>query len=210
MFQKFCWNCESFILSNIEIKVFFTPNDCTGGLWTVHFIHNIACQYYVCVWLIVNLLPSSISFFVTSRAAVSYDFYIQSCKILCFPYKNSCKGTNIFSKKDAFWVLNIVAILCTYQQYLSLNLSKSKELLQIIIVNIFLLEEFQKILLCVDCCRFMTMNLLNKKVIVLILKEWNISTWVKHFTPRWFYISLSFSQSITSVYHIRVFSMTIV
>ena len=53
----------------------------------------------VCVRLIINLLPSNVSF-VTSRAAIFYNFYIQSFKMICFSCKSNCKRTNIFEKKS--------------------------------------------------------------------------------------------------------------
>lgn len=64
--------------------------------YQVYFIRNIACQYfYLCVWLIINFLPSNVSFLIILTAAISSNFYIQNCNIICFPRKNSCKRTNI-------------------------------------------------------------------------------------------------------------------
>ena len=78
----------------------------------MQIIQNIVCHfYYVCVWLI-KMYYHLTFFFVTSRAAISYNFYIQSCKIICFSLKNSCKRIiRISETKATFWVLNTMVTL---------------------------------------------------------------------------------------------------
>ena len=77
----------------------------------MHFTQNITCQYYVYVWLIINLLPSKVSVFVTSRAANSYNLYSKLQKKYVFDARIAVKGPIFFGKKAAFWVLNTVATL---------------------------------------------------------------------------------------------------
>ena len=58
-----------------------------------------------------SLVTAIVSFFLTSRAPIFYNFYIESWKIIYFSLKNSCKSTNISGKKAGFLVLNTVATL---------------------------------------------------------------------------------------------------
>ena len=105
-----------FNLSNVKVKVFFfVPNDCTGGLWTVNFVKILSVNIIMFLfgWLYIYCHLAFLvflGFFVTSRTANSFNFYIQSYKIISSHKKS--KRTSSSGKKAAFWVMNTVKSIC--------------------------------------------------------------------------------------------------
>ena len=62
----------------------------------MHFTQIIACS------IIVYYKFTNVYVFVTSRAAISYNFYIRNYEIIGCSLRNSCKRTSISGKKPTF------------------------------------------------------------------------------------------------------------
>ena len=74
-FRKFCWivKVSVWVMSNWKC---FLPQMTLYKAYEqcIDFIQNIVCQCYnVCLWLIITLLPSNVSFSVISRPSISYN-----------------------------------------------------------------------------------------------------------------------------------------
>lgn len=77
MFHKFCWNCESFSLSNVKIKVFLRKMTVPEAYEQCTSYKILPVIFYFCVWLIMNLLPSSVSFLLRWDLQFFCNFYIE-------------------------------------------------------------------------------------------------------------------------------------